>query len=159
MKNVRLVQYDILKGIGILLVLIGHTEQLPSSVRELIYAFHMPLFFFLSGVFFKLRSFREVVSKGLRQLIVPWLFFVVVLYVGYLLVSLKAGDLNSFMNFLTQHSSPMDEDAKLWLSIWFLPCLFLVRIFYYTLSITTQYIANVICNKLNTSVLYPPLCT
>ena len=41
---------DIAKGIGILLVVYGH---LHNPINTFIYAFHMPLFFFLSGFFIK----------------------------------------------------------------------------------------------------------
>jgi fucose 4-O-acetylase-like acetyltransferase len=49
----RLQYIDIAKGLGILLVVLGHnrslTEALPS-LHAAIYLFHMPLFFFLSGL-------------------------------------------------------------------------------------------------------------
>ena len=44
----RLVQFDILKGIGILLVLLGHTD-IVGIPKTFIYGFHMPLFFFFSA--------------------------------------------------------------------------------------------------------------
>ena len=40
-----------LKGIGIILVVLGHTTH-NDELSSWIYHFHMPLFFFLSGVFF-----------------------------------------------------------------------------------------------------------
>ena len=48
----RLVQFDILKGIGILLVLLGHTD-IVGIPKTFIYGFHMPLFF----RFFEEKSF------------------------------------------------------------------------------------------------------
>lgn len=53
MKKERIDEYDVAKGIGILLVILGHTLPLDSSLRLFIYAFHMPLFFFLSGLVMK----------------------------------------------------------------------------------------------------------
>lgn len=41
---------DIAKGIGIFLVVFGHVP-LPMDLITPIYLFHMPLFFFLSGMF------------------------------------------------------------------------------------------------------------
>ena len=43
----RLDQFDYLKGLGIILVLWGHT-LCPPAIKTFIYSFHMPLFFFLS---------------------------------------------------------------------------------------------------------------
>lgn len=56
MKTERLNQFDILKGVGILLVMIGHAISTNSIVYNLIYGFHMPLFFFCSGFFLKTDS-------------------------------------------------------------------------------------------------------
>ena len=39
---------DIAKGIGILLVVLAHVLQ--SKVETFIYIFHMPFFFFISGM-------------------------------------------------------------------------------------------------------------
>jgi fucose 4-O-acetylase-like acetyltransferase len=53
--NTRLQHTDIAKGIGILLVVFGHNSIVVDEKRELfnvMYSFHMPLFFFLSGLFF-----------------------------------------------------------------------------------------------------------
>ena len=51
MSKVRDVNIDILKGIGMLLVIIGHSGC-PWPFYPAIYAFHMPLFFIVSGLFF-----------------------------------------------------------------------------------------------------------
>ena len=50
------VQYiDIAKGIGIVLVVMGHNDfaLISPFAHKLIYSFHMPMFFFMSGMFFK----------------------------------------------------------------------------------------------------------
>ena len=46
----RLAHIDLLKGIGIILVLLGHLP-INGIMHMLIYSFHMPLFFFCSGFF------------------------------------------------------------------------------------------------------------
>lgn len=42
---------DYIKGIGIILVVIGHTTDIGDTWRVWIYTFHMPLFFCISGSF------------------------------------------------------------------------------------------------------------
>ena len=42
-----------MKGIGILLVIIGHQDGVAVPLKHFIYAFHMPLFFILAGCFYK----------------------------------------------------------------------------------------------------------
>lgn len=46
--NKRIEWIDISKGLGMLLVIAGHTIALKYS--SILYTFHMPLFFFLSGL-------------------------------------------------------------------------------------------------------------
>ena len=73
MSNNRLIQFDILKGIGIVCVLLGHTE-VNNILAEQIYAFHMPLFFFCGGVFFRDRMLKETLRKCVNQLLIPYFF-------------------------------------------------------------------------------------
>ena len=49
---VRIPEIDIAKGVGILLVVIGHNLPVESMLRNYIYTFHIPLFFVLSGMTF-----------------------------------------------------------------------------------------------------------
>ena len=48
----RDITIDILKGIGITLMVVGHSGC-PKLLESIIYSFHMPLFFLASGYFFK----------------------------------------------------------------------------------------------------------
>lgn len=54
---------DIAKGIGIVLVALAHTQSLDSSISSLIYSFHMPLFFILSGYLLKSYNKSESIKK------------------------------------------------------------------------------------------------
>jgi fucose 4-O-acetylase-like acetyltransferase len=51
----RVAYIDIAKGIGIILVVMGHNDfaLISPFAHKLIYSFHMPMFFFMSGMFFK----------------------------------------------------------------------------------------------------------
>lgn len=51
----RLAWPDLAKGVGILLMAVGHSAIPPAWVGTWLYSFHMPLFFLLSGWFFSLR--------------------------------------------------------------------------------------------------------
>ena len=147
----RLVQFDILKGIGILCVLLGHTV-LSGFPREFIYGFHMPLFFFCSGVFFKNRCLRQVLSNNLLQLLVPYIFFLLVLNGSYFLTNLYASkSISVAVSDVINGLDMMDENSKLFLSIWFLPCLFFVRFLYAIIQKLTE---NKYLNLLIGSCLY-----
>ena len=49
-KKERDITWDIVRGIGILLVLVGHSGC-PIILKNFIYLFHMGLFLFVSGLF------------------------------------------------------------------------------------------------------------
>ena len=68
----RLTVFDILKGIGILLVIICHTFM--KEIGPYITAFHMPLFFIVAGYFYKQNSFNVHLRKDFRRLVIPYLF-------------------------------------------------------------------------------------
>jgi fucose 4-O-acetylase-like acetyltransferase len=75
-------EMQIARGVGILLVTVGHSEPIKDVypfLFHLIYAFHMPLFFFLSGFFSvktaivgSVREWRQVVWPRLLSLIIPY---------------------------------------------------------------------------------------
>ncbi len=54
----RIAWIDSVKGIGILLVVLGHSG-VPEWAKSLIFTFHMPLFFFLSGYLFNYTKYRS----------------------------------------------------------------------------------------------------
>lgn len=72
--NNRIETFDILKGIGILLVMVGHTFM--KEIGPYILAFHMPLFFIVAGFFYKYIPLLNQIRKDFRRLIMPYLFIV-----------------------------------------------------------------------------------
>ncbi|MBI6565351.1 acyltransferase family protein [Pseudomonas synxantha] len=80
----RWIQMDIAKGIGILIIVYGHSWFVATSL-DLMYpilaSFVLPLFFFLSGVFFKPEQpFVEMAVRKADGLLKPF-FFTMLLYV------------------------------------------------------------------------------
>jgi acyltransferase len=66
---------DWAKTIGIWLVVFGHLPGNDVAVMEFIYAFHMPLFFFLSGYLAKSRSVVDTVKSGVVRLLIPYAIY------------------------------------------------------------------------------------
>lgn len=128
----RLVQYDILKGIGIFLMVICHAG-LDGYAKECIYTFHMPLFFFASGCFFTDRDLPGYLSKNIKQLLIPYLFFAFCMIIARYLRT-PSFQLSSFSGFLCSLNPLLETDPNLYDSIWFLICLFNVRIFYWFIN-------------------------
>ncbi|WP_234048969.1 acyltransferase family protein [Xylella fastidiosa] len=70
---------DAAKGLGIFLVVLGHAKGLPEWWVVLIYSFHVPLFFLLSGwaagTNMCQSGFCECLLHLMRTLLVPYVFF------------------------------------------------------------------------------------
>lgn len=65
------------RGLGILLVILGHSTLLPEGGIRFIASFHMPLFFMISGVLFfyqyeKERTMWEEFLHRFRKLMIPY---------------------------------------------------------------------------------------
>lgn len=124
------VQYiDIAKGIGILLVVLGHNDlqAYHPVLYRFIYAFHMPLFFFLSGIFFQPeRPIKEIFIRRFNGLIKPLIFILLFIY-G---VSVFFGKMSFAMAFSRLLKSLYMTGPYLnWVQLWFLPVLFLINLY------------------------------
>ena len=74
MSNIRIKYIDMLKAVCTILVILGHMSYTPSQVKLLLYIFHIPLFFFLSGMTLnisKYNSFFEFTKKKIQTIIIP----------------------------------------------------------------------------------------
>lgn len=66
---------DVAKGIGILLVILGHCI---FPFVQLINYFHMPLFFILAGITFRLKSHHSFLLSKVNRIMIPYIFFAIV---------------------------------------------------------------------------------
>lgn len=74
----RILFLDYARVITAFLVVFGHLYPASSEVRLYLYAFHMPLFFLISGFLHSQRTSNDEVKKYLRTLLVPILFFIII---------------------------------------------------------------------------------
>ncbi len=66
--------FDVMKGIGIFLMVTGHTLGPDSPLNKFIYSFHMPLFFLVTGYFFKCTTIVNSIRSSYHRLIKPYIF-------------------------------------------------------------------------------------
>jgi fucose 4-O-acetylase-like acetyltransferase len=74
-KKDTVLNVDIIKGIGIILVMIGHSGMFliikeNAFLSTFIYSFHMPLFFIIAGFFMK---DNVNLKKSVKRLLIPFL--------------------------------------------------------------------------------------
>ena len=80
MAKERVTYLDMAKGVGILLVILGHEADLPLAARQFVTSFHMPLFFILSGMAVcltgeKERPFSQILKRKSRSIMRPYFIF------------------------------------------------------------------------------------
>lgn len=120
---------DAARGIAILLVVIGHTCP-PPLPTAFIYACHMPLFFMLSGLFFRAdKPLGQLLETKARTLLVPFVIYNLVLLASdWCIVALSPNPHDPVVIpnrllgtlFAMRHGSWSS-------SLWFLPCLFVAQ--------------------------------
>jgi fucose 4-O-acetylase-like acetyltransferase len=125
----RIEYLDIAKGIGILLVVLGHNdfEVISLFAHQVIYSFHMPLFFFLSGYFINATvPFFDFFKKRFNALLKPYLFTILLIY----LTSISFEKMG-FNTAITRTIKSLYGSGHYldWVQLWFLPHLFVVSLY------------------------------
>lgn len=95
----RLTWVDATKGLLMLLVVIGHYPgEMDHPWLTYIYWFHMPAFFLLSGLFFhpvqRGKSMAASIKKRILQLMIPYVFFVLIITVLRYILALSTGNVS-----------------------------------------------------------------
>ncbi|MGO9136838.1 MAG: acyltransferase family protein [Syntrophales bacterium] len=84
MNAQRVKWIDTLRGFGIFIVFLGHTTLTNKQIEHYIFSFHLPLFFFISGIFFKAsdasRSFRKFCLERIKARMIPYISFGLLTY-------------------------------------------------------------------------------
>lgn len=141
MPKERIAYIDFMKGLCIMLIVMGHVndfsfDAILPNLNFALRSFRIPMYFFLSGLFFKTYSgFNEFLRKKVNNLIVTLLFF-------HFLCCLLWGPLL----YLTHHFLPEIDlqfplsyaipsfHRRFWFAataLWFLVALFGVNMLYY----------------------------
>lgn len=124
---------DVMRGIGILLVMLGHSiATINEPTNKLILSFHMPLFFFISGMLFYNREFKKpgkFFYGKFRRLIVPQIVMALITIVVSIIIDVILTKDLSLKN--VQYLGAFDA--------WFLIALFIVdSVMYVVLKISKK---------------------
>ena len=111
---------DMAKGYGIILVLIGHVDM--PYMTDTLYAFHIPLFFFLSGYCFNIKSdFNSFIRSKIKRLLIPYvclcipIIFANMFFIGDFSCSYLICEVEGFVV------------QERFTTLWFISCLLLVN--------------------------------
>lgn len=143
----RLNQFDILKAIGIILVIVGHTLGY-NILRNIITSFHMPLFFLISGYFFKMKEPMPLINKLSKRLLIPYLLtcFIIVLLSCIVYSINNTFDTHYFFNWLKSimYGNGVTDGTQFQSigPLWFLLALFWGTIMLHLIIYFSQYISS-----------------
>lgn len=159
-----------LQGFSMLLVVLGHVtltnifrdESVPliALMEGVIYSFHMPLFMFTSGWLFfytcikRNSPYHQVLSRKVKRIVVPFLFFTVVtmfIKIGLSSWVNRPVDMQEIVNtFLLFSSNPLGE-------MWFLTVLFELMLLYplYKACNRSNKLIGLLCVSLVLSIIVP----
>ncbi len=147
----------IAKALGIILMVMGHSGC-PTIINNFLYLFHMPLFFFFSGYFFKKTnnksSYINFCTKKIKGLYIPYLkwsigflilhnlFYQINIY-SYITNSYKY-ELNDFIEQTIKTIAMTDYELLI------RPFWFIKELLYTTISVATiDYLSNHFIPKLH----------
>ncbi|OPX90076.1 MAG: Acyltransferase family protein [Pelotomaculum sp. PtaB.Bin104] len=121
---------DVAKGIGIIAVVIGHSG---SREADLLYWFHMPLFFIISGFLFRpcgeWKNILSLVNKKARQLLIPYISFLgLIVIVEFYLNNRYLNFQRIFEDFLYNLFPGGRFIGGFYTPFWFITCLFVTQI-------------------------------
>jgi fucose 4-O-acetylase-like acetyltransferase len=137
----RLQFIDLAKGIGMVLIVFNHVATnfsnnlfSETNVCRMVLSFYIPLFFFLSGLFFSVKNdFLSFLKIKINRLLIPFLFFYIITFlitaILYLLGMEVKNDFSWTNILIVFHQDVFSNNA-----IWFLLALFWMNLFYYPIS-------------------------
>ena len=128
MEN-RIVWVDWAKFICMYLVIVGHlANREPLYINDLLYHFHMPVFFYISGYLFKKGlCFKDFIKAKIKSLLLPYVTINILVVILMIPEYLSAGvDIKHLLFMLVTVDSLHAGGAT-----WFLICLFFTEIISY----------------------------
>lgn len=153
----RISWIDVLKGIGIILVVIGHVYNNSVSFKWL-YSFHMPLFFFAAGWVYNQKPIFENIKRRIDTIVIPYFSLGFLGWIYWAIIERRFRDstmglLASLVGFFRGQYDYLDFNVHLW----FLPCFFLTAIYYNILTTINKKMLFVIVGLMSIIYIIAPL--
>lgn len=133
---------DILKGIGIITMVMGHSNM-GESFNSYVAGFHMQLFFIVSGYLFNQSkySFIDYTKRKAQTLLLPYISFAIITLLYCLILSyIKQSNIYNFPECLIGIIYSNRSIFPITGALWFLQCLFLVNIIFYACGKCGEYV-------------------
>lgn len=137
MSNVRKTELDVARGFAVFLVVFGHVVTMHQTIFRWIFSFHMPAFFFLSGMTFRPEKYPDYASflkEKFRKRIIPYFIIIIIAFAicmirpDYRLPVLEDGWRTQLL-WIFYFAQPKNLYVG---QIWFLAALFMAELVAYT---------------------------
>jgi len=144
---------DVLKGIGMLMTIAGHSLVTNAYLSTTIWAVHMPLFFICSGITFKPYSRSVALRKNIKRLMIPYAFGCLVLllfdlFLSRMIIQKIPCDMNTVWMLIKDYACRMIYGSGMYTltserlqitfnaigALWFFCALFVSRLIYNEIS-------------------------
>ena len=129
----RIEYIDMMKGFAMTLVILGHISYTPYSLKILIYIFHIPLFFFLSGFTLNVKKYNNFISffiKKFKNIMIPYFLLNMGVFIFKSIILQPEGILKIDILYFIKALILADR-LHIYYQLWFLPSLFLSELVSY----------------------------
>lgn len=135
----RIKYLDVAKFIGIFCIYLGHFGQTAGNAYGFVFSFHVPLFFFVSGLSENLSAdipFGKYIIKNIKTLLIPCYLFAML---SLLVVTIVNNTHTTIVPNLIAILKGCIRNHYLAGSLWFLTCLFVIKNVFYIFRKTVKF--------------------
>lgn len=126
-KQARIDYIDFFRSIGIILMIMGHVG-FGGHFSKWIHVFHMPMFFVISGYFWKDQPFLTMLKKKAKTLLIPYFGF----GVFHLVIQfIRIGHIDTHGFYLLLWENTADLGVPIAGALWFLTAMFFSEILFW----------------------------
>lgn len=130
MDKERIAWLDIAKLLGIIAIFCGHLGLETGNLHDFVFHYHVPLFFFISGIFavrLERLNLKDAVKKRFEQIIMPYTFFVMISMI--MIIVMQQEDFIVYLKYLKQFIWGIRNQMYA-SSLWFFSCLFCMSVLF-----------------------------
>lgn len=150
---------DSIKGIGVILVILGHTYDIPVFLCNFIYSFHMPLFFIISGYLYNTQKYsgwsaRKFILNKAKSYLLPYTIYSLInIAINFVWEYCFYGNVipaKRMLKYVADAFYCRADDAymKNFVPVWFLLCLFISSVLFWLITKYCEKYTGAICVSL-----------
>ncbi len=136
-KQARIEYIDLFRAIGIILMIMGHVG-FGGIFDKWIHVFHMPMFFVISGYFWKDQPFLSMLKKKARTLLIPYFIF----GLFHLVIQfMRIGHIDTHEFYLLLWENTAEGGVPIAGALWFLTAMFFSEVLFWCVQKLKGYAA------------------